>query len=165
LDDIRHKDTAGYRNIDSQLEVLKKKGALLTDIYHNGSHQRWDKRAKKVLDSQLEQLKKAHPEMDLKDMPSEWLNKAYQNATAQLGKELQEANEKARQRKPTGKDWGGDLCTPGQGNRLSQSIKESGNSIAEARAILAKMLEKKPEILAQAESITTPKIVNRGFEI
>jgi hypothetical protein len=180
LNDVRHKDTAAYRNISSQIETLQAKGVMLTDIYHKGSHQYWNKRADQVLNLQLKELKERNPGKELKDLKPEVLNRAYQRATVQLGRELQEANEKAKQRKPTGKKWGGDNCTPGE-NRLSKNPEQIRDFVALAREnllISLKELERRQESVAKADPKVEPSVepiaeqmkvtnaaVQRGFEI
>jgi hypothetical protein len=162
LNDIRHKDTAAYRNISSRIEALQKKGVFLTDLFHNGSHDIWSKRANLELDRQLEVILKENPGKTLEQLEPKDLNKAYQRATVELGKELKRADEKARQRKPTGKDWGGDdKCTPEQGNRLAQTPREIINSVALARENLElsiKQLEERQELVAKAELKAEPKV-------
>jgi hypothetical protein len=174
LNDVRHKDTAGYRNISSQLETLQKKGALLTNIFHNGSHDKWAANADRALQKQLKKLLDNNPGKTLEQLDSKDLNKAYQKAIIELGQDLKKADEKARQGKPTGKDWGGDNCTPQQGNRLSQTPKKTDDlstsatlaKLEESRKILAELIKsndskKQPELVVQT---ATPQNVKKGIE-
>jgi hypothetical protein len=116
------------RSIEGNLRHMESTKAMLSDLYHNGSHDRWNQRAERALDKQVGKLKERFP--DLSKVPEKDLNKAYTEATKELGDKLHKANKNIKQKQPLSeeeRDWAKDYCNPKDKQKKKPYTRISAN--------------------------------------
>jgi hypothetical protein len=157
LEKMKRTDPAKYKLVSAQLQTLRDKGVLLENIYHNGSHGKYDEVVKLRLDFETRELLKKFKTRDLKKIPSEDLNRVYEKVTIELREELEKAD-----RNPRNTDFiDSEYCKPGRNgyNRLSERGKSTNELIASAQKLLDGMMAKisNPEELIPTQSSAIAK--------
>jgi hypothetical protein len=122
-------------DIEGNLRRLESGGAMLSDLYHNGSHDGWNERARQALDNEQRGLEKKFKTKDLSKIPEKDLNEAYRRATKELGAELYDANKKLQQKQPLNeneRNWSKDYCNPKDQHNKKPHTKISASPIKES---------------------------------
>jgi hypothetical protein len=117
-------------SIEINLQKLESQKVMLSDLYHNGSHDGWNKRVEVALDLQVEKLRGKFKTKDLSKIPEKYLKVAYLEVTAELGNELNKANEKLQQNQPLSeneKNWAKDYCNPKDKQKKKPHTRISAN--------------------------------------
>jgi hypothetical protein len=131
LAEIGKTDPQLKTSIEGNLSKLESGKAMLSDLYHNGSHDGWNQRARTALTKQVDLLKLKFKTKDLSKIPEKDLNAAYKRVIKELGDELHEANKKITQKQPLDeneKKWlTPDYCSPKDKQKTNPGTRISVN--------------------------------------